>query len=140
MSKPEIVISGEKWLGKGLLSVYSRIEEIINEAKHSILIAVYQFTSRELITLIERALRRGVEVYIYTTEIADIHSHPNLKIHLLRDIMLHAKIIIVDGEKILIGSSNFTFSGFFKNYEVGVYLEDEEIAYKLTKLIKVMID
>jgi len=140
MSEPEIVISGEKWLGRGLLSVYSRIEEIINEAKHSILIAVYQFTSRELITLIERALRRGVEVYVYTTEIADIHSHPNLKIHLLRDIMLHAKIIIVDGKKILIGSSNFTFSGFFKNYEVGVYLEDEKIAYKLTKLIRVMID
>jgi len=138
---PELVISGERWLGKGLVSVYSRIEEIIESAQYSILIAVYQFTSKELISLIENALNRGVRVEIYTTKISErLKNHPDLKIHILNDIMLHAKIIIVDGRKILLGSSNFTFSGFFKNYEIGIYMEDERMAFEVTKLVRVMTE
>ena len=138
-SPPEIVVSGDRWLGRGFLSVYSKIEDMINNAEHSILLAVYQISSDYMISLIKNALNRGVRVEVFCSSISNTLKHRNLKVYVLRDITLHAKLIIVDGERILIGSSNYTFSGFFKNYEVGVYFENETMAYELRKMIKELI-
>ena len=136
----EIVLSGDKWLGKGFESVYSKIEDLVKGAKYSIIMAVYQFSSRHLLSLVEDALKRSVHVEVYTTYASTVPEHQNFKVHIIKDKTLHAKIIIVDGKKILLGSSNYTFSGFFRNYEIGVYFEDGEIASKLAKLIMEMLE
>jgi phosphatidylserine/phosphatidylglycerophosphate/cardiolipin synthase-like enzyme len=38
---------------------------------------------------------------------------------------LHTKLYIFDQNSVLMGSANFTMGGFFKNHELGVYMEDE---------------
>ena len=133
-----VVLSGDRWVGKGFTSVYSKIEELINSAKHNITIAVYQFTSEHLLSLVNNALKRGVSIVVYTNYALRVPDHPSFKAYIIKDKTLHAKIIIVDGRKILVGSSNYTFSGFFRNYEIGVYFEDSEIASRLSELIMEM--
>jgi hypothetical protein len=38
---------------------------------------------------------------------------------------LHTKLYIFDQHSVLMGSANFTFSGFFKNHELGLFMENE---------------
>ena len=41
---------------------------------------------------------------------------------------LHSKLIIVDGKKVIASSANLTQTGFWENYEAGIWIEDEEVA------------
>ena len=50
------------------------------------------------------------------------------------DIMIHAKVIISDRKKAVIGSANLTWSGMRTNYEIGTYVEGAEI-WELSKII-----
>lgn len=38
---------------------------------------------------------------------------------------LHTKLYIFDKESVIMGSANFTFNGFYKNHEFGIFMEDE---------------
>jgi len=38
---------------------------------------------------------------------------------------LHTKLYIFDGESVIMGSANFTFNGFYKNHEFGIFMEKE---------------
>jgi len=41
---------------------------------------------------------------------------------------VHAKMIVVDREKVMTSSSNLTQTGLWENYEAGIWIEDEEMA------------
>lgn len=45
--------------------------------------------------------------------------------------MIHAKLVMVDGEKSLIGSANMDIRSLFLNYELGLWVEDQEFTQKL---------
>lgn len=47
---------------------------------------------------------------------------------------LHAKILVVDRKKAVIGSANFSWGGMYANYEVGLFVEGE-IAWELAGII-----
>lgn len=38
---------------------------------------------------------------------------------------LHTKLYIFDNHSVIMGSANFTFNGFFKNHEFGLYMDNE---------------
>jgi hypothetical protein len=38
---------------------------------------------------------------------------------------LHTKLYLFDSESVIMGSANFTFNGFYKNHEFGIFMEDE---------------
>lgn len=40
---------------------------------------------------------------------------------------LHSKLYIFDRKSVIMGSANFTFNGFYKNHEFGVYMDSEPI-------------
>jgi phosphatidylserine/phosphatidylglycerophosphate/cardiolipin synthase-like enzyme len=46
---------------------------------------------------------------------------------------LHAKCIVVDGERALVGSANFTDRGHARNIEAGVLVEDARFATELAR-------
>ncbi|MBE4907862.1 phospholipase D family protein [Bacillus luteolus] len=46
-----------------------------------------------------------------------------VKMFALQD--LHTKLYIFDSESVIMGSANFTFNGFYKNHEFGIFMEDE---------------
>lgn len=40
---------------------------------------------------------------------------------------LHTKLYIFDTESVIMGSANFTFNGFYKNHEFGIFMEGEPV-------------
>lgn len=52
-------------------------------------------------------------------------------------LLIHAKIVVVDGEKGYLGSANLSLSGLEKNLEVGVALEPNQ-AHALDELVSVL--
>jgi hypothetical protein len=40
---------------------------------------------------------------------------------------LHTKLYSFDGKSVIMGSANFTFNGFYKNHEFGIFMENEPV-------------
>ena len=64
-------------------------------------------------------------------------TYPHLKIRGFEDLdkgQLHAKVLIIDRSRALIGSANFTWRGMFSNHEVAVLLKGDDV-WSLASLI-----
>jgi len=143
------VATGEKWIGYGVRSFQSIIHELISEASNELVMTVYVLTSMDIVDDIRNALERGVrvEIYLYSGEmqkendavrsILQLENEYNyLRLYGIKEDMLHAKVLVADGAKVLSGSANFTFSGMTKNYELGFLVNDPTIAMKILTLVK----
>ncbi|MCA9619779.1 MAG: DISARM system phospholipase D-like protein DrmC [Myxococcales bacterium] len=53
---------------------------------------------------------------------------------------MHAKVVVVDEQRVLIGSANFTQRGQRRNIEAGVLLHDEAFAKQLVTQLQSLID
>lgn len=144
--------SGEKWVGYGIRSFSATICELVDNAMNSLTMTVYAISDTSIVRSIERALERGVsvEIYIYYTDssssnssikaILEMEEHCcNLKIHKIVDKLLHAKVTVVDGEKVMCGSANATFAGMVTNYELGVLINNQEIARKILTIMRRLV-
>jgi len=147
MNNIEIIASGDKWIGDGIIPTMSAITELIDNSEDSLIMTIYVLTSDLIFDKIHSALKRGVEIeiFIYFNEdylnlinklkkLSDSYNY--CKIHILDEEFIHSKIIISDRSKLLIGSANFSRRAFFSNYELGVFIDDSHIAFELEKVIK----
>ena len=93
---------------------------------------------------LETAVRRGVEVHLVVSRIADqvLVSlaqksyyeqllEAGVHIHLYREKFLHAKHLSIDGEIAVIGSSNMDIRSFVLNAEVSLIVYDAEVTARL---------
>ena len=46
---------------------------------------------------------------------------------------MHQKIALIDDKVLILGSANWSYSGFGKNYEVVLILKDKDLAKKYSK-------
>lgn len=150
-SNAEIVATGDKWIGYGITPTEHAIKEMINKSKKFLLITVFIISESKVLKNIEKALNRGVNVEIFIhndkefsrsiqsdlIELQEKYSHIN--VFIAPNEFMHAKVLISDKKKVLIGSANLTRSGLSKNYELGILLDNPKIAYKLEKIIKRLI-
>lgn len=105
----------------------------VAQARHTVDIEAFAFTSRDLISALAAAVGRGVDV----TVILDPHQPYNRKtarslaadgVHVAyyapyADEYLHAKIVSVDGgATVFVGSANFSWHGFAVNHEGDIEL------------------
>ncbi len=154
MNKYEIVASGKKWIGQGIRSTNHVINELIDESYEKILLTIFVVTDKEILNNIEAALKRKIEVDILINvdendlinenilkELIKFKSeYENLNLYKIIEEKIHAKIVIADGKKLLIGSANLTYHGLNKNYELGILIEDSEVAYDVETIIKRLIE
>lgn len=147
--KTALVATGEKWIGYGTRSFSSVISELMKNAKIELVMTIYVISDMNVIELIKSSLDRGirVEIFIYlpdprvdnlaTQELDLMEKKYNyLKIHAIRTNVLHAKILVVDGKKVLIGSANPTYGGMVSNYEMGLLVEDGRTASNVLGLLR----
>ena len=144
----EILVSGEKFVGGGYRTVNAVIEENIEAAETEIIIATYRLTSEEIVSRLEGAAERGVRIKIVLDQIGEQPEKIRKKIESMvtmypftevKDFFentghhLHAKVIIFDRKKAIIGSANLTYSGMVENHEVGCLItgRDAEMVTKL---------
>ncbi len=151
MSRIQFVGTGPAFLKQGIRAMEPVMEELLTSAKKEIHVAAYVFTPQaaHILNLIEEALVRGIEV---TVVVNNLEGQENpIKDHLKRlqeqfrgfhlfDFayrrkgQLHAKVIVTDRSRGLVGSANFTWSGLIENHELGVLVEGE-VCWKLAQLI-----
>lgn len=156
MSNAQVVVSGLGWMGSGIGSIESAIEELLENARHEILMTAYAIGKADRIfSLLEIALARGVKVTMIVNRPADqceaVKHHLNrLKVKYPHFQMyafepskergdLHAKVLVVDQQRALVGSSNLSYNGMILNYEMAVILSAEDaaqVAYAVNRLVE----
>lgn len=151
MTRIEILGTGPEIIRRGIRGIEPVMEEIIMQANTEIHVLAYMFTRSALpiLNLIEKAASRGVKILmiindlksqstIVTSKLEKIErDFPHVKIFDFKDPekrQLHAKIIVSDRTKALVGSANFSWGGMYSNYEVGLLIEGE-VAWKLADII-----
>lgn len=151
MTKVEILATGPELIRKGIRGIEPVMEEIIMQACKEIQIMAYLFTSNALhiLDLIENAARRGIKISIVVNELQSQDPTITLKLRRMTEDFphvrvfdftdpkkkqLHAKIIVVDRKKAVVGSANFSWGGMYSNYEVGLLIEGPS-AWKLAEIV-----
>jgi len=144
----QIVATGSKWIGKGVRTTYSVIKDIITSSKYSLLITAYYLSNNDILEEIENSLKKGVEILMYINDpennACNLRNHLNIlennysnfTIYRIYEDFFHAKIIISDRKKVLIGSANLTKKGMYSNYELGVVINNPEIAFEIENIVR----
>ncbi len=102
---------------------------VIAAARHRVDVAMYTLTDADVVAAMEAAQARGVAVRVLLDpserpsdpSAASLLAH-GVAVRLYRSSgeKLHAKAAIVDGSTVVLGSANWTVSGFQHNHELDV--------------------
>jgi phosphatidylserine/phosphatidylglycerophosphate/cardiolipin synthase-like enzyme len=110
------------------------------EAKREILVAAFVLTDREVVKALEDAHRRGVEVKVLleTRNLKDSLEEELLRagIPVRQDgnpYTLHHKVMVLDGERVVTGSYNFTARAWQVNNENLLVLQSPALAQRYRK-------
>lgn len=120
-----------------------RIENLIDSSKNEIIIAMYNFSHKDILKKLKDSSKKGVKILLILDEekyeenkkIIKELENENIKIIIPKDKM-HMKIAIFDSKLLLIGSMNWTKESFKENYEVIMINNDIETILKLTNYLK----
>lgn len=120
-----------------------RIENLIDLSKNEIIIAMYNFSHKDILKKLKDSSKKGVKILLILDEekyeenkkIIKELENDNLKIIIPKDKM-HMKIAIFDSKLLIIGSMNWTKESFKENYEVIMINNDIETILKLTNYLK----
>jgi phosphatidylserine/phosphatidylglycerophosphate/cardiolipin synthase-like enzyme len=115
----------------------SAIIKILDQAKKSILVQAYSFTSAPIASALVRAHRRGVEVQVIVDK--SQRTDRNLSIRFLTypgvvtfvdavHAIAHNKMMIIDDEIVITGSFNFTKAAEERNAENLLIIRSKELA------------
>ena len=95
----------------------------------------------EIEQALKNASERGVKVFVEMTDSGSWHDAFNslslskVQIHTYpansKQLYIHAKMIIADGNEAFLGSENFSSPSLEKNRELGIIFTDQEIIKKL---------
>jgi cardiolipin synthase len=151
LNKVQLLATGPDLLRADVRAVEPVIEEIIQDASQEIQVMAYVLTAQaeRMLGLLERAAQRGLKVTIIVNQLEA--QDPTIQRRLRsmaknqRSMMLvdfrdpegrqlHAKAIVADRRKAVIGSANFSWGGMVTNFEIGVLVEGEA-AWKLADLV-----
>lgn len=139
-TKVNIVVTGTTWMGSGVGSIESALEQLFREAEQEIALTAYAISSSAdlLFDWLEMALARGIlinavinhlteqphDVVTRLRRLVTTYPHFHLYDFISEDEAdLHAKAIVADRRIALIGSSNFSRRGLLKNHEIAVLVQ-----------------
>jgi phosphatidylserine/phosphatidylglycerophosphate/cardiolipin synthase-like enzyme len=125
---------------KGGKAAREALLQAAREAKREILVAAFVLTDREVVEALEDAHHRGVEVKVLleTRNLKDSLEEELLKagIPVRQDgnpYTLHHKVLVLDGERVVTGSYNFTARAWQVNNENLLVLQSPALAQRYRK-------
>ncbi len=127
--------------GAFLLNIASAAEEIL-------IATPYFVPGPRMIRSLLRAARRGVKVRLLLPERSDLPLvrllgrsyygallRKGIEIRELGREILHAKVMLIDGERTVIGSANLDQRSFHRNYELNCIIEDMTFGRQVKKVL-----
>jgi PLD-like domain len=131
------------------------VKELFEGAQKNVLIGGYAFDhGKDIFAPLHKAMKdRGVETVIFVNTVEgfleknwpfgeplpEIYSDPRTADAESR-VSLHAKCIVVDESKALVTSANFTDRGQTRNIEMGVLIDDPDLASRLVQQWRGLIE
>ncbi len=127
-----------------------RIAQFIDEAKDSIFLQNERYQDPVIIERLVRAARRGVKVHVMARpphklkkgklveEVGGMRTMEDvgIKIHKLKHIKLHAKMLLADHARAIVGSINLAPGSFDSRRELAIEVDDEHVIKRLSKIAK----
>jgi cardiolipin synthase A/B len=127
-----------------------RLGQLIDEAKHSLWLQNERYQDPTIIEHLVRANQRGVEVHIMARPPHKLKKDKliegvsglrvlediGVKIHKLKHIKLHAKLLLADDVRAIIGSINLAPGSFDSRRELAIEVRDEHIVDRVRKIVR----
>ena len=125
-----------------------RIARFIDEARHSLFIQNERYQDLVIIERIIRAATRGVKVHVMVRPPHTLKKEKliegvgglrimddvGIKIHKLKHLKLHGKMLLADGCRAIVGSINLTPGSFDDRRELAIEVNDAEIVDRLHEI------
>ena len=125
-----------------------RIAQFIDNAKDSIFLQNERYQDPVIIERLVRAARRGVKVHIMARpphklkkgklveEVGGMRTMEDvgIKIHKLKHLKLHAKMLLADHARAIVGSINLAPGSFDSRRELAIEVDDEHVIKRLSKI------
>lgn len=111
--------------------IYKIIQKEMSKAKSKIDIFAFSLTDPYIVYEIEKAASRGIEINLYFDDWNIYYSDAIKYLTGIKKISyddLHAKIVIIDDEIVILGSYNFTYKARNKNYELLTIMKNKTIS------------
>lgn len=126
----------------------ARIARFIDEAKHTLFVQNERFQDLVIIERIIRAASRGVKVHVMVRPPHTLKKEKliegvgglrimddvGIKIHKLRHLKLHGKMLLADGCRAIVGSINLAPGSFDDRRELAIEVHDAEIVERLHQI------
>lgn len=127
-----------------------RIARFIDDANHSLFIQNERFQDMVIIERIVRAAVKGVKIHVmvpppHTLKVEKliegvgglrIMNDVGIKIHKLKHLKLHGKMMLADGCRAIVGSINFTPGSFDERRELAIEVNDTIVIDRLHTIAK----
>jgi phosphatidylserine/phosphatidylglycerophosphate/cardiolipin synthase-like enzyme len=128
----------------------ARIGQFVDEAKHSLWVENERYQDPVIIERLVRANHRGVKVHVLARPPHHLSKEKlvegvgglrilddvGVKVHKLKGLKLHAKVLFADGARAIIGSINLAPGSFDSRRELAIEVHDDEIVDRLHKTLR----
>ncbi|HTA85071.1 MAG TPA: phospholipase D-like domain-containing protein [Silvibacterium sp.] len=127
-----------------------RLGQLIDDAKHSLWLQNERYQDPVIIEHIVRAKRRGVEVHVMARPPHKLKKDKliegvsglrilqdvGVKIHKLKHVKLHAKVLLADGDRAIVGSINLAPGSFDSRRELAIEVRDEHVVSRIHDVLR----
>jgi len=126
-----------------------RLGQLIDDAKHSLWLQNERYQDPTIIEHLVRANRRGVDIHIMARPPHKLKKEKliegvgglrilddvGVKVHKLKGLKLHAKLLFADGVRAIIGSINIAPGSFDSRRELAIEVRDEDIVERIHDVV-----
>ena len=127
-----------------------RICRFIEETRHTLFVQNERYQDMVIIECLVRAARRGVKLHLMTRpphtlkkdKLVEgvgglrIMDDVGVKIHKLKKLRLHGKMLLADGVAAIVGSINFAPGSFDGRRELAIEVRDDEVVKRLARVAR----
>jgi len=126
-----------------------RIAEFIDEAKHSLFVQNERYQDAIIVEHLVRAKLRGVKVHVMARPSHSLRARKlvegvgdlrimndvGIGIHQMKHLKLHAKVLLADKSRAVVGSINLTTTSLDERRELAIQLTDPDVVDRLSKVV-----
>src|SRR5215475_13019831 len=127
-----------------------RIADFIDEARHTLFVQNERYQDPVIIERLVRAKERGVKIYVMARPPHTLKKEKliggvsglrimhdvGIKVHKVKHLKLHAKMLLADGKAAIVGSINFAPGSFDARRELAIEVRDDHVVDRLDKVAR----